>query len=100
MIERRETGLRLIVAYKVGKAALWLILAAVLGMLATTGRLDHFREAAAVFREHLASRWSLGLADAVISLLSAKGLRLVELGLALDAGLSALEGWALWHGHR
>jgi uncharacterized membrane protein (DUF2068 family) len=97
---RREPGLELILAYKLGKAALWTVLATVVGVLAVTGRIEQLRETAHDLREHLASRWSLAVADGAIALLSVKGIRIVEVGLAIDATLSALEGWALWHGHR
>jgi uncharacterized membrane protein (DUF2068 family) len=97
---RRETGVRLILVYKIGKAAAWLLLATALGLLATTGRLGHFRALAATLREHVASRWSLLLADWLLRALSPRGVRLVELGLVTDGLLTALEGWALWRGHR
>ena len=41
---RRDTGIRLILAYKLGKAALWMVLATTLGVLITTGRLEPFRD--------------------------------------------------------
>lgn len=96
----REAGIRLIVGYKLAKAAAWLALAAILLTLAARGRLEHVRLLAAALRAHVASRWSLALADALVALLSVKGLRLVETGLLLDGVLSAVEGWALLHGHR
>ncbi len=97
---RREAGIRMILAYKVGKAALWLVLATVLGVLVTTGRVEPFREMAEELQTHVASRWSLLLGRALASALSARGLRLVELGLALDGLSTAVEAWALWRGHR
>jgi uncharacterized membrane protein (DUF2068 family) len=97
---RRDAGIKLIVAYKLCKAALCLILATVLGLLIVTGRLEPFREMAMEFQTHVASRWSLLLGRALASALSAKGLRFIEVGLALDGLISALEAWALWRGHR
>jgi uncharacterized membrane protein (DUF2068 family) len=96
----RETGIQVILAYKLAKAALWIALAALLVHFKATGRLDHFREVAWTLRHHLASRWSLELADALVAILSVKGVRIIEVGLVLDALLSAVEGYALWHGHR
>lgn len=96
----RETGIRLILAYKLGKAALWLILATGLGLLAVTGRLDPFRDLAHQLRSHVASRWSLLVGRALASALSARGLRFIELGLGADGLLSLVEAWALWRGHR
>jgi uncharacterized membrane protein (DUF2068 family) len=99
-VARRDTGLRLILAYKLGKAVLWLVLATVLGLLVTTGRIEPFREVARELRAHVASRWSLLLGQALVSALSVHGLRLLELGLGLDGLVSVLEAWALWRGHR
>jgi uncharacterized membrane protein (DUF2068 family) len=97
---RRDTGIRLILAFKLGKAALWLTLATVLGLLVSTGRLEPFRAMADELQTHVASRWSLLLGRALVSALSAKGLRFIEIGLALDGVISAVEAWALWRGHR
>jgi uncharacterized membrane protein (DUF2068 family) len=99
-IPRRETGLRLILGYKLGKAALWLLLAAALGLLVATGRVEVFRELARGLRAHVAGRWSLLAGAALESVLSVRGLRLLEVGLVLDGLLSLVEGWALWRGHR
>jgi uncharacterized membrane protein (DUF2068 family) len=95
-----DVGLRVIMAYKLGKAALWVALATLLGLLASAGNLEHFRAAAGVVREHLASHWSLALADALLSILDTRALRIVELSLAIDAALSVVEGYALWRGRR
>jgi len=97
---RGETGLRLILAYKLGKAALWLVLASLLGLLMTSGRLDAFRSVAGELQAHVASRWSLLLGQALASASSVGGLRLVEFGLGIDGLTSVLEAWALWRGHR
>jgi uncharacterized membrane protein (DUF2068 family) len=96
----RDTGIRLIAAYKLGKAALWITLAVVLAFLVSTGRLEPFRAMALELRAHLASRWSLLLGRALVSALSVKGLRFIEVGLALDGLISAVEAWALWRGYR
>lgn len=97
---RPDAGIRLIVAYKLSKGALWLILAAVLGLLIITGRVEPFRDMAMELQTHVASRWSLLLGRALASALSAKGLRFIEVGLVLDGLISAVEAWALWRGHR
>jgi uncharacterized membrane protein (DUF2068 family) len=96
----RDAGVWLVLAYKGGKSALWLVLATVLGVMATTGRIDHFRELAAALHDDLVSRWSIELAQLAIDALSPRGLRLVELGLASDAAITLLEFWALWRGQR
>lgn len=96
----RDLGTGLIVLYKALKAAAEVAL--LLGMLALARGGEHHTAArlAAVAREHLASRWSLELSEAVGFLASGRGQRLAELGLALDGLLTALEGWSLWRGYR
>jgi uncharacterized membrane protein (DUF2068 family) len=51
-------------------------------------------------QEHVVSRWSVLLGKALAALVSERGVRLLELGLALDALVSAVEGWSLWRGYR
>jgi uncharacterized membrane protein (DUF2068 family) len=97
---REELGLRLIVLYKGTKAFVQLALAAVLVVLAAQGKIAALRETAALLQEHVASRWSLLLGKAIAALVSRRGLRLLEVGLALDAVVSAVEGWSLWRGYR
>lgn len=97
--DREDLGVRLIVLYKASKAVLQLALAAALVALAATGEITRLRDTAAVLREHVASRWSLVLARALAELVSRRGVRLLELGLVLDALVSALEGFSLWRGY-
>jgi uncharacterized membrane protein (DUF2068 family) len=96
----REVGLRLIVLYKAVKALVELALAAGLVVLAGTGELATLRELAHQLREDVASRWSLLLGRALAALVSERGVHVLEIGLALDAVLSAVEAWSLWRGYR
>jgi uncharacterized membrane protein (DUF2068 family) len=95
---QRERGVVLIIAYKLGKAALWLVLAAVIAVMTgmglgadLLGLADHLR--------HHAGAWSLELADVVTRAATRRGLWTVVVALVADALMSVLEGWALWHGH-
>jgi uncharacterized membrane protein (DUF2068 family) len=97
---RRELGVRLIVTYKVAKAFLEVALAAALAGLAAGGEIAALRELAIHLRVDLASRWSLLAGRALGSLMSQRGVHLLETGLALDGLASALEGWSLWRGYR
>jgi len=99
-VERRDVGIRLIVLYKAVKAVAEVLLAAALVALAASGELAALRDLARHLREHVASRWSLLAGRALATLLSQRGVRLLELGLLLDGILSGFEGWALWRGHR
>lgn len=97
---RRPAGLLLIILYKLGKAVAQLLLAATLVVLAATGELAALRELASALRENVASRWSLASGRLLSTVLSERGIHLVEFGLVLDAILSAVEGWSLWMGYR
>jgi uncharacterized membrane protein (DUF2068 family) len=95
---QRERGVVLIIAYKLGKAVLWLVLAAVIAVMTgmglgadLLGLADHLR--------HHAGAWSLELADVVTRAATRRGLWTVVVALVADALMSVLEGWALWHGH-
>ena len=94
--ERRELGVRLIVLYKGAKAIAEIALAAGLVALAASGEIATFRELAIQLKENVASRWSSLLGRALATLVSERGVHLLEIGLALDGLLSALEGWSLW----
>ena len=98
--KREDLGVRLIVLYKGAKAVAELAAAAGLVVLAVTGEIAALREAATVLQEHVASRWSLLLGKAIAELVSERGVRLLEVGLGLDAVVSAVEGWSLWRGYR
>jgi uncharacterized membrane protein (DUF2068 family) len=93
---RAEPGLRLIVFYKLGKAALELALSAIVALLARLGLAGRVEGLAIELRDQLAHAWSNWLAR---TLLSASGhLRLVVAALAFDGALSLAEGLALRRG--
>ena len=96
----RAIGVRLIVLYKAVKAVLEIALAFTLVALAAAGEIATLREVAIQLKENLASRWSLSLGRALAALVSERGIRLLELGLALDGLVSAFEGWSLARGYR
>ena len=98
-LDRRDVGVRLIVAYKATKALLEVALAVVLVVLAATGEIAMLREVAVHLRGNVASRWSLMLGRVLARLASPRGMHLVEIGLVLDAVVSAFEGWCLWRGY-
>ena len=96
---RPDLGVRLIVLYKGAKALLEIASAIGLVLLAASGELETLRHLAHHLREDLASRWSLLLGRA-LGALTNHGVHLLELGLALDGVVSAVEGWTLWRGYR
>jgi len=96
----RDPGLRAIAIYKAVKALAEVALVIGLLALARDGALAGLREAATFARAHLTSWWS-NLAVRGLSALGRRhGLGLLEVGLALDAVLTAVEGWSLWRGER
>jgi uncharacterized membrane protein (DUF2068 family) len=97
---RRELGIRLIVLYKTAKAVLEIALAAALVGLAAGREIEVLRGLALHLRADLASRWSLLAGRVLGSLLSQRGVHLLETGLVLDGLVSALEGFSLWRGYR
>jgi uncharacterized membrane protein (DUF2068 family) len=95
---RRERGLVVIIAYKLAKGGLWLILAPVILVLMRLGLGDRLVGLAEHLRHH-AHAWSLELAELVVRAASRRGLHTIVVALIADGAMSLLEGWALWHGH-
>lgn len=95
----RELGIRLIVAYKAIKAVAELALAVGLVIAAAHGDIESLRRLAVHLEGNVAGRWSVLVGDALAKLVSERGVHLIELGLALDAASSAVEGWTLWRGY-
>lgn len=98
--EPRALGVRLIVLYKYVKAIAEAALAIALVVLAARGEIATLREVAIQLKEHVASRWSLMLGRVLATLVSERGVHLLEIGLALDSVVSAFEGWSLARGYR
>lgn len=95
---QRERGVVLIIAYKLGKAGLWLVLAAVIAVMTGMGLGADLLGLAAHLRHHTGA-WSLELADLVTRAATRRGQWTIVVALVADALVSALEGWALYHGH-
>ena len=99
-VERpREAGVRLIILYKLIKGAAQVTLAAtlfVLLLLHATGPLESM---GVHLQSHFAGAWSVELAKLLMSAAEPRHLEFIALALTLDAGLTLLEGWALYHAH-
>jgi uncharacterized membrane protein (DUF2068 family) len=93
--EQREVGVGLIVAYKLGKAALQLVGAIAIGLALLDGETQRLHEDAARAVEHATAGWSLHLARLAFVATTARHLHLAVLGLALDGSLTLVEGWSL-----
>jgi uncharacterized membrane protein (DUF2068 family) len=91
----REVGVGLIVAYKLGKAALQLVGAIAIGLALLDGETQRLHEEAARAVEHATAGWSLHLARLAFAATTARHLHLAVLALALDGSLTLVEGWSL-----
>ncbi len=90
----RSVGLRVIVAYKLVKAALELALGVVLLAMSQTVTKE-LLFVAHVVREHAVAAWSLLLSDRLVGFATRKHVVLVGLASILDAAVSCVEGWSL-----
>jgi uncharacterized membrane protein (DUF2068 family) len=94
----REPALRLIIAYKLVRAALALAAAATLVAFVGTGRSELLRQWADGLRHHFASHWAAVVSERIVTALTPHHLWLAATALTLDGLLVLLEGWALWSG--
>lgn len=88
----------LIIAYKVGKAGLFAVLAVVLGVMTHLGLGQQLLAFAQDLRHHTGA-WSLALAELVTRAATGRALWTVVVALSADCVMSLFEGWALWRGH-
>jgi uncharacterized membrane protein (DUF2068 family) len=94
---RRERGLTVIIAYKVGKGTLWLILAPILAVAVHVGLGPELVSLADPLR-HSTHAWSLELAKLITRAATPRGLWTMVIALLADGVASLIEGWALVHG--
>lgn len=88
-------GLRIIVAYKFTRGALFLSLALILVATLVGGGAHHLRTFAEMLREHLTGVWSLRLASLLVRVSTPRHLVIASIALATDGSFSFFEGWAL-----
>jgi uncharacterized membrane protein (DUF2068 family) len=94
----RERALTAIIAYKVVKGVLWLVLAPVLAVAVRAG-LGHQLVGLADQLRHSTHAWSLELARLLLRAATPRGLWTVVVALVADGVVSLVEGWALTRGH-
>jgi uncharacterized membrane protein (DUF2068 family) len=92
----RERGLRLIIAYKLVKAFVALVLSGALVVLLLAHDTSVLGHLAVQVRHHFAGAWSVMLARAIGALSTRGHLWLIAGAVALDALLTAVEGWGLY----
>jgi len=88
-------GLRLIITYKVLKAAVQAALAALLPILQRLGVTSFWALRMTRLAEHVAHRSTAALARRIAALLTPTHVALISIALALDAALTGFEAWAL-----
>lgn len=91
----RQTGLRLIIAYKLVKAAGEVGAAVLIAALVAAGLASDLHAIAEQLRRHVVHAWSIWVANLLLRALGARSLELVSAALWLDGAFSFLEGWAL-----
>ena len=91
----RPVGLRLIIMYKLLKAAVQAALAALLPILQRLGVTSFWALRMTRLAEHVAHRSTAALARRIAALLTPTHLALISVALALDAALTGFEAWAL-----
>src|SRR5262245_53317708 len=87
-------GLRLIVAYKLAKAALEIAFGALLVLFATKAT-NELRTVAIHVRDHGTAAWSISLAEKVVQEATPRHLIVAAVASLLDGVLTSIEGWAL-----
>ena len=94
----RELGLRLIVVYKLVKAAAEALLGLFI-LFALTGATDTVRRFAFALRDHATAGWAISLADRLVSETTRRHMLIVAIGALLDGAFSFVEGWSLHRGY-
>jgi uncharacterized membrane protein (DUF2068 family) len=97
--DRGAIGLRLIVAYKLIKAALGLALAAVFAAAVLGGGAGELHALALGLRQHVVSAWSIRVANLLVTATTRGHLELTAVALGLDGLLTLVEGWSLRTGY-
>jgi uncharacterized membrane protein (DUF2068 family) len=92
---KAEIGLRLIIFYKLAKAAVGFSLSAVLFGLVLTGDTDRVVDLAPHVRHHLTAAWALKLVDAFVDAADKHNIEVLAAALALDASVTLFEWYAL-----
>jgi uncharacterized membrane protein (DUF2068 family) len=93
--DTNDVAIRALVTYKLAKAGVQLVLAAVLVGVVLTGHADALQSLAELLRHNLSQAWALRAAASLMHLATPRHVELTAVALFLDAVLSGVEGWAL-----
>ena len=97
-----DSGIKLIVAYKLTKAVAEVLLAVALFFLAARAS-DDLRQFARAVRHHVTAAWCAEILDRVVAATNRQHVRIVALASFADGIVSFVEGWSLhrrfWWSH-
>lgn len=88
-------GLRLIIGYKLAKAAAEFLGGASIFVLGSVGFAQKLAFTAQAIRRHATEAWSIALAERLLDASTAHNVFVVAMALVADAVITAIEGWAL-----
>jgi len=98
IMRRTEPALKLIIGYKLARAAGVLAASGLLVALTVTGHAVALDELAERLRHHVTGAWSIALADVLVRAVVPRHLWMLAAALALDGTLTTIEGCSLWRG--
>lgn len=93
-------GLRLIVAYKIVKAIIELLVGAALLLVGSAGLAEGLGTLAGVMRRHVTEAWSIALAERLMHASAGHPVFVVVTALTTDGTVTLIEGWALHRRYR
>lgn len=89
-------GLKLIVGYKLFKAAAELLGGASIFILGSVGLAQKLAYVAQAVQRHATEAWSIALAEKLLDASTAHNVFVVAMAMLADAVLTSIEGWALY----
>jgi uncharacterized membrane protein (DUF2068 family) len=92
-------GLRLIIGYKLAKAAAEIIAGGSFLALGSAGATKTLVHAAQILRHHATEAWSIALAEKLLDVSTARHVLVVATAVIADGLVTAVEGWALYKGY-
>lgn len=96
----RDPALRVIVTYKLVRGGLSLVAAIMLAVLVARGGVPSLQSWARALRDHFTTGAAGELGEKLMHILDVRHAWLAVIGLALDGGVTLLEGWSLQRGYR
>jgi uncharacterized membrane protein (DUF2068 family) len=96
---RPPSGLRLIIGYKIAKAAVELLAGIAIFALGSAGATRDLVHVALLLRHHATEAWSIALAEKLLDVSTARHVMVVAVASVADGIVTAVEGWALYRGY-